>query len=77
MITSRLTSKSQTTIPQPIRSALGVRPGDTIGYVIDNGRVLLTKVEQLAHHRGVVFDDPFAGFTEWGSPEDDEDFAGL
>ena len=77
MITSRLTAKAQTTIPQPIRSALGVGPGDEIGYVIENGRVLLTRVERPARHRGAVSEDPFAGFTEWGSAEDDEDFAGL
>ena len=28
MITSKLTSKSQTTIPQPIRSALKLKEGD-------------------------------------------------
>lgn len=77
MITSRLTSKSQTTIPQPVRSALGVGPGDEIGYVIENGRVLLTKVARPLRLLGVRFEDPFAAFSEWGSVEDDEDFAGL
>jgi antitoxin PrlF len=77
MITSRLTSKAQTTIPQPIRSALGVGPGDEIGYVIEDGRVLLTKVTRRSHPRGVPFDDPFAAFSEWGSAEDDEDFVDL
>ncbi|HEX4173727.1 MAG TPA: type II toxin-antitoxin system PrlF family antitoxin [Acetobacteraceae bacterium] len=77
MITSRLTSKSQTTIPQAIRSALGVGPGDEIGYAIENGRVLLTKVALSETRRGVPFDDPFVAFSEWGSSEDDEDFAGL
>ncbi len=76
MITSRLTSKAQTTIPQPVRSALGVGPGDEIGYVIEHGRVLLTKVAPPAR-RGAPFEDPFAAFSEWESAEDDEDFAGL
>ncbi len=77
MITSRLTSRSQTTIPKLIRSALGLRPGDAIGYVIENGRVLLIKVTRLMRRRGVPFEDPFAAFSEWESPEDDKDFAGL
>ncbi len=77
MITSRLTSKAQTTIPQPIRSALGVGPGDEIAYVIENGRVLLTKVVRPVRHRGVPFEDPFVAFSEWESAEDDADFADL
>ena len=77
MITSRLTSKSQTTLPQPVRSALRVGPGDEIGYLIEDGRVLLTKVTRPERQRGVPFEDPFASFSEWHSSEDDEDFAGL
>jgi antitoxin PrlF len=30
MVTSKLTSKSQITIPQPVRAALGLHPGDEI-----------------------------------------------
>ena len=43
MITSRLTSKAQTTIPQAVRAALGLRAGDELAYVIEDGRVLLTR----------------------------------
>jgi antitoxin PrlF len=64
MITSKLTSKAQTTIPQPIRDALRIRPGDDIAYVIEGGRVILTKAE--ARHG----EDPFATFSEWGSTND-------
>lgn len=77
MITSRLTSKSQTTVPQPVRSALGVGPGDELGYVIEDGRVLLTKVARPERRRGVPLEDPFAAFSEWESAVDEEDFAGL
>lgn len=34
MIVSKLTSKAQTTIPQPIRAALGLQPGDELLYEI-------------------------------------------
>ena len=44
MITSRLTAKAQTTIPQPVRAALGLQPGDEIGYRIEDGEVILTKM---------------------------------
>jgi antitoxin PrlF len=72
MITSKLTSKAQTTIPQAVRTALGVRPGDEIAYAIEEGRVLVTKAPTKPSKRGVPFEDPFAGFSEWESPEDDE-----
>ena len=40
MITSKLTSKAQTTIPQPVRAALHLKDGDSIAYAIDGDRVI-------------------------------------
>jgi len=77
MITSKLTKKAQTTIPQAVRGALGVHPGDEIAYVIEGGRVLLTKAAPRAPKRGTPFEDPFATFWEWDTPEDDKAFANL
>lgn len=77
MITSKLTRKAQTTIPQAVRGALDVHPGDEIAYAIEDGRVLLTKVVPKPLRRGSPFDDPFATFWEWDTPEDDEAFANL
>jgi antitoxin PrlF len=75
MITSKLTSKAQTTIPQAVRNALGVKPGDEIAHAIADGHVLLTKAAK--HRRGAPFEDPFASFGEWDTPEDDEAFGDL
>jgi len=72
MIVSRLTSKAQTTIPQAVRTALGVQPGDEIACAIEEGRVLVTKAPPNYPRRGVPFEDPFASFSEWNSAEDDE-----
>ena len=72
MITSRLTSKAQTTIPQPVRAALGLRPGDAIAYRIEDGRVVLTRAKVEAPE-----DDPFGTFGEWGGAADTEAYAGL
>lgn len=71
MIKSKLTSKAQTTIPQPVRSALGLREGDELIYEIDGGRVILSKVP------GPVIDDPFAVFNEWSGEEDRAAYADL
>ena len=64
MITSKLTSKAQTTIPQPVRIALHLREGDEITYRIEENHVILTKT---VHEHG---EDPFVLFSEWGSAAD-------
>jgi len=77
MITSKLTRKAQTIIPQAVRRALGVQPGDEIAYVIEGGRVLLTNAEPRTPRRGNPFEDPFATFWEWDIEEDEKAFANL
>ena len=72
MITSRLTSKAQTTIPQPVRAALRLREGDEIAYAIEAGRVMLTRVQP-----DETIDDPFRTFSEWDSPADAKAYASL
>ena len=64
MITSRLTSKAQTTIPQPVRAALRLTEGDEIAYSIERDCVILTKAARPA------VEDPFAAFEEWSSEAD-------
>lgn len=72
MITSKLTSKAQTTIPQPVRAALHLREGDELMYQLDGERVILTKAR-----RGDGVDDPFRTFREWNSEADRKAYAGL
>jgi antitoxin PrlF len=72
MITSKLTSKAQTTIPQPVRSALHLHEGDELMYQLDGERVILTKVK-----REGVADDPFRTFHEWNSEADQKAYADL
>ena len=71
MISSKLTTKAQTTIPQPVRVALGVREGDEIAYEIDGDRVILTKAKPAP------LDDPFRTFDEWNSDADRRAYAKL
>ena len=71
MITSKLSSKAQTTIPQPVRKALALSEGDELVYLIDGDRVLVRKAST------VVIDEPFAVFTEWDSEEDRRAYANL
>jgi antitoxin PrlF len=71
MITSKLSSKAQTTIPLPVRNALRLIEGDEIAYSIEGDKVVLTKAD-----RGVI-DDPFATFNEWASEADRRGYADL
>jgi antitoxin PrlF len=71
MITSKLTSKAQTTIPQAVRLALGLHEGDEIAYRIEDDRVILTRA---ATEKA---DDPFHTFTEWDSEADRRAYADL
>ncbi len=77
MITSKLTGKAQTTIPQPVRAALGVAEGDELAYTIEDGRVLLTKAPPRRVRKGDPLDDPFATFAEWDSEADRRAFRDL
>lgn len=65
MITSKLTSKAQTTIPQPVRAALHLVAGDELLYEIVDQRVIVTKVQ-----REPKAGDPFGEFHEWHSDAD-------
>lgn len=71
MITSKLTTKAQTTIPQPVRSALKLHEGDEIAYKIEDNRVILTKAGKREG------DDPFRTFDEWNSTADRKAYARL
>ena len=71
-VASRLGVKSQTVVPKEVRTALGIGPGDQIGYSIQNGRVTLSAIR-----RPLAQDDPFACFDEWASEADTEGYASL
>ena len=71
MITSKLTSKAQTTIPQPVRTALHLQEGDELLYTIEGERVVLSKADTAR------LDDPFHTFEEWDSEADRRAYAHL
>lgn len=43
-LASRVTARSQTTLPSGVRKALGLRAGDQIAYEIERDRVVIRKV---------------------------------
>lgn len=74
-VVAKITSKGQTTIPQDVRTALKVGPGDLIAWDIDaNGvatvrRVLPMDLEYLRAIEGTL--------SEWNSAADEEAYRGL
>ena len=71
IVFSKVTSKSQTVIPNEVRKRLGVKPGDRLRYEISGQTVTISKAVNA------VEDDPFAVFTEWSSAADEEAFGTL
>lgn len=69
-LTSKVSSKAQTVIPREVRERLGLKPGDLLAYRYTKSGVVIEKCAS-------VEDDPFAAFTEWASPEDDEAYSDL
>jgi antitoxin PrlF len=66
MIHSRITSKSQTTVPLAIRRALHIETGDDIVWEIEDGRAYVAKAAVPA--AGFVADTSM--FTEWADELD-------
>jgi antitoxin PrlF len=67
---SKMSVKAQTVLPKPVREKLGLNPGDTVRFVIEDDRVTVSK-------HVAVGDDPFHAFTEWSSLEDEKAYGGL
>lgn len=74
MLFSSVTQKGQATIPAKVRHCLHLSPGDKIGFVIEDNRVFLKKIEpfDFAYHQTLA-----ATLLEWGSAEDDDAYQDL
>jgi antitoxin PrlF len=75
MIISRITAKSQTTVPAAVRRALNIGPGDSIGYEVDGDHVTLKPVRLRSTSDPFV--NNFSTFTEWDSEADRKAYADL
>jgi len=51
---STVTSKGQTTIPQSVRKALRIKPGDRLEYSLENDRVTIRVHPGLRSLKGVL-----------------------
>ncbi len=75
ILTGRLSSKGQLTLPRQIRERLGLATGDDLMFSVEGNAVRIERARPIdvAWHRGVEA----LVAPEWNSPEDDEAFRDL
>lgn len=75
ILTGKMSSKGQVTLPKEIRNKLGLENGDDLMFSIEGHGVLVEKARPIdvVWHRSV--ESTLA--PEWNSPEDDEAFGDL
>jgi AbrB family looped-hinge helix DNA binding protein len=74
LITSRLTSKFQATVPTAVRKALQLKAGDLVGFEVEGAQVKLRHVTPL----DMAFSQALEStLTEWSSEADDKAFKDL
>ena len=49
---SKVTAKGQTTLPRDVRAALGLEAGDSVRYIVENGRVQMLKARHVRELAG-------------------------
>jgi len=54
VLKSKITKRSQTTLPRAVKNALHVGPGDELGYAIDGDEVRLVNVATETHEDPLV-----------------------
>lgn len=72
---AKITSKGQTTIPQAVREALGVGPGDSIVWEV--GRDEVARVRKVAPLDMEYLSAVEGGLSEWNCAEDEEAYRDL
>ena len=72
---SKLTSKNQTTIPAPVREALGLSAGDRLSFeIMAGGSVMVRKWTPIDLEFALAVESTL---SEWATQEDDEAYRDL
>ncbi|MFQ6614926.1 MAG: AbrB/MazE/SpoVT family DNA-binding domain-containing protein [Fidelibacterota bacterium] len=67
MITSKVSSKAQTTIPKQVREKLGIQPNDTISFEMQGDGAMIRKVRVVDTGYLKALESTL---EEWNSKED-------
>ncbi|WP_299978615.1 type II toxin-antitoxin system PrlF family antitoxin [Desulfobacula sp.] len=74
-VTSKLTTKSQATIPEKIRKILGLIPGDSVAFEVDqNKKVVIRKATPIDFEFAKAVEGTL---SEWSSKNDQEAYCDL
>ncbi|RWX51461.1 looped-hinge helix DNA binding domain-containing protein, AbrB family [Candidatus Electrothrix marina] len=74
-ITTKLTGKSQTTIPKEIRKILGIHPGDSVAFELnEESRVFIRKATPVDFEFAKALEGTL---SEWSSKNDEEAYRDL
>ncbi len=74
MLASKLTTKYQTTIPEKVRSLLGLKKGDFVAFEVKKNQVILKKVSPLDIQFAKSLESTL---SEWNSEHDEEAYRDL
>jgi antitoxin PrlF len=74
VVTSKITSKGQITLPKHVRETLDVHPGDALVYEIEGNAVRVRKAQTLDVDWNRALSQTM---TEWDSAQDHENFDDL
>ena len=58
---TRVSTKGQIVIPQPVRHRLGIRAGDSLDVSVEQDRIVLTAPKRK-HFKARIIEDPITGF---------------
>lgn len=72
---SKLTSKSQATIPGRVRRRLGLKPGDSVAFKLKGGLVCLQKARPVDHVFAAAVETTLQ--DEWDSAHDERAYRDL
>jgi AbrB family looped-hinge helix DNA binding protein len=57
---TKVSTKGQVVLPEPLRRRLGIRAGDQLEVNVESGRIVLTPRKKRPHQARIV-DDPITG----------------
>jgi antitoxin PrlF len=72
---SKLTSKSQATIPGRVRQQLGLKAGDSVAFKLRAGLIYLQKARPVDHTMAQAVGETLQ--DEWGSAHDERAYRSL
>ena len=74
IVTSKVTSKHQATIPAAVRKVLGIKRGDAVAFEIEDGVVTIRRATEVDKEYVEAVADTL---TEWLSEHDEEAYRDL